>query len=186
MKVSPLDLRQARFNTTMRGFDRVEVTAFLMAVAEDYEHAVREMDRLQQDVVRMEAALNEHREQERSLKNALLAAQRLADDMKARAEEEARQVLVDAQGKADAVVNGAQGRLQEVQREIDILRQKRKDVETSISGTIQTLRNALEIVREQESPDRDDKVLLHRPRQAGGAAPDTSSPQLPVAQGASS
>ena len=29
MKVTPLDLRQQRFNTVMRGYDRGEVTAFL-------------------------------------------------------------------------------------------------------------------------------------------------------------
>jgi hypothetical protein len=49
-----------------------------------------------------------------------------------------------------------------VQREIDGLKLKRMDVETSIEATIQTLRNTLEYVREQESRERDDKILLHR------------------------
>ena len=50
MNVSPLDLRQQRFRRTLRGFDPVEVTSLLMAVAEDYEHALRETDRLRQDL----------------------------------------------------------------------------------------------------------------------------------------
>ncbi|MGE0705466.1 MAG: DivIVA domain-containing protein [Vicinamibacterales bacterium] len=186
MNVSPLDLRQQRFRTAMRGFDRVEVTAFLMAVADDYEEALRETDRLRQDVVRMEAALNEHREQERSLKGTLLAAQKLADDIKTNAEEEARRVIADAQGRADLLLSRTQARLEDVQREIDALKQKRKDVETSISGTIQTLRNALEFVREQDVRDRDDKVLLHRPRQAEAVAPETGQARPAAAQGASS
>ena len=41
---------------------------------------------------------------------------------------------------------------------------KRRDVETSIEATIQTLRNTLEYVREQEAREREDKILLHRPR----------------------
>ena len=41
MKVTPLDLRQQRFNTVMRGYDRGEVTAFLNEVADDYENALR-------------------------------------------------------------------------------------------------------------------------------------------------
>jgi cell division initiation protein len=45
MKVTPLDLRQQRFNTVMRGYDRGEVTAFLNEVADDYENALREADR---------------------------------------------------------------------------------------------------------------------------------------------
>jgi hypothetical protein len=43
---------------------------------------------------------------------------------------------------------------------------KRRDVETSLESTIQTLRNTLEYVREQEAREREDKILLHRPRQA--------------------
>src|SRR5213075_813952 len=76
MNVSPLDLRQQRFATAMRGFDKVEVTSFLAAVADDYEQALRETDRLRQDMARMEAVLAEHRDSEKSLKTTLLAAQR--------------------------------------------------------------------------------------------------------------
>ena len=50
MNVSPLDLRQAKFNTALRGFDKIEVTSFLMAAADDYEQALRETDKLRQDV----------------------------------------------------------------------------------------------------------------------------------------
>jgi cell division initiation protein len=185
MNVSPLDLRQQRFKTSMRGFDRVEVTAFLMAVADDYEAALRETDRLRQDLIRMEAALNEHREQERSLKGTLLAAQKLADDIKANADAEADRVIADAQSRAELLVERAQSRFGELQREIDALKQKRKDVETSLSGTIQTLQNALDFVREQDIREREEKVLLHRPRQAEPSKTDPA-PRTPIAQGASS
>ena len=49
MNVSPLDLRQQKFRTAFRGFDKIEVTAFLAAAADDYEAALRETDRLRQD-----------------------------------------------------------------------------------------------------------------------------------------
>ena len=51
-----------------------------------------------------------------------------------------------------------------MQREIDGIKLKRREVETSIEATIQTLRNTLEFVREQEAREREDKILLHRPR----------------------
>ena len=84
MKVTPLDLRQQRFNTVMRGYDRGEVTAFLNEVADDYENALREADRLRQEVVKLEAVLAEHRGQERNLRNTLLTAQKMADEVKDR------------------------------------------------------------------------------------------------------
>ena len=41
MNVSPLDLRQQKFRSAFRGLDAVEVTSFLLAVADDYEQALR-------------------------------------------------------------------------------------------------------------------------------------------------
>ena len=66
MKVSPLDLRQVRFRTTFRGFDKAEVLALIAEVTDDYENALGEVDRLRQEVSKMEALLNQHREHERA------------------------------------------------------------------------------------------------------------------------
>ena len=166
MNVSPLDLRQQRFSKTFRGFDRVEVTSFLAAVADDYEQALRETDRLRQDLMRMEAVLAEHREHEKNLQNTLMTAQKLSEDIKATAENEAKRIIREAEGRSDMLLEKTQARLEDVQREIDGLRLKRKDVETTIESSISALRNALEFVREQETRERDDRILLHRPRYA--------------------
>jgi DivIVA domain-containing protein len=48
--VTPLDLRRCRFRSTFRGFDRDEVTDFLMETASDYEQAVHENKRLREDM----------------------------------------------------------------------------------------------------------------------------------------
>lgn len=51
-----------------------------------------------------------------------------------------------------------------MQREIDGLRLKRREVENSVESIITTLRNTIEFVHEQDARDRDEKILLHRPR----------------------
>ena len=99
-----------------------------------------------------------------------MTAQKLADDIKANAEEEARRIVREAQGRSDLLLEKTQARLEDVQREIDGLKLKRRDVETSIEATIQTLRNTLEYVREQEAREREEKILLHRPRRSETAA----------------
>jgi cell division initiation protein len=164
MKVTPLDLRQQKFRTAMRGYDRAEVESFLHETADDYEQALRDADRLRDDLARTQVSLDEHREGERNLRNTLLTAQRLADEIKQNAESEGKRVVRDAEGRADLLMQKTQARLEEVQREIDGLRLKRRDVESSVESTISALRNALEFVREQDQKEREDKVLLHRPR----------------------
>ena len=165
MKVTPLDLRQQRFRTVMRGFDRTEVVAFLTELADDYEQALRETDRLQGELVRLEGVLNEHREHERNLRNTLLTAQRLADEIKAHAEQEGNRIVREAEGRAELILQKAQARVEDIQREIDTMRMKRREVEGSLESTIGAVKNALEFVRDQEHRDRDEKILLHRPRQ---------------------
>jgi cell division initiation protein len=162
MNVSPLDLRQTKFRKAMRGFDPVEVTALLTAVADDYEGALREADRLKQDVSRMEVMLAEHRDAEKNLKVTLIAAQKLADDIKAQAESEARRIVEGAEQRAALLVDKAQLRVEDVQREIDGLKLKRKDAETAVEATIQALRNTLEFVREQDQREREERVMLRK------------------------
>jgi cell division initiation protein len=186
MNVSPLDLRQQRFRRAFRGFDTVEVTSFLAAVADDYEQALREADRLRQDLTRMEAVLSEHREHEKNLQATMMTAQKLSDDIRANAETEAKRIIAgadaearrvaiateseakrmlrEAESRSDLLLEKTQARLEDIQREIDGLRLKRKDVETTIEASIQTLRNTLEFVRDQDNREREDKILLHRPR----------------------
>ncbi len=168
MRIAPLDLRQPRFKTRMNGFDKTEVVALLTEAADDYEHALREIDRLRQDLLRMESLLTEHRERENNLRNTLLTAQRIADDVKTQAQNEAKMIVREAQGRADLLLQKAQVRLEEVERDINELRLRRRDVEGSLEGSIQALYRALEFIRDQDKSE--EKVLLHRPRTSDAPA----------------
>jgi cell division initiation protein len=177
MKVTPLDLRQQRFQTVMRGYDRGEVQAFLLEVSDDYENALRENERLRQEVAKLDAVLSEHRGQERNLRNTLLSAQKMADEVKEQADKQAVVIIKEAEGRADLLLQKAQLRLDEVQRDIDALRMKRKEVENDIEALVRTLNTTLEFIRDQDARSREDRILLHRPRQAdphAAATPGTA------------
>ncbi len=103
-----------------------------------------------------------------------MAANKLADDIKSHAEDEAKRVVRDAQTRSDLLLEKTQSRLEDVQREIDGLKLKRKDVETTLEATIQTLKNTLDFVREQEAREREDKALRHLTRHVA-AAPVSSA-----------
>lgn len=164
MKVTPLDLRQAQFRTKMRGFDPDEVTRFLQDAADELEQALREIDRLRQEQLRADEALAEFRERETSLRNTLLTAQRLADQIKENAEQEARTILREAESRADLILQKAQSRLVELDRDINEMRLRRRDVEGSLEASIASLTYALEFMRTQDQAEREEKLLLHRPK----------------------
>ena len=171
--VTPLDVRQAKFGTTMRGFDRTEVTAFLLEAADGYEMATRENERLRQEIARLEASLHQYRELEGSLKSAVMNAQRLADDMRETARQdaermrdqagqEALRIIKESEGKAELLLDRAQAAVEDVQREIDGLKLKRREAQSGLESIISALHNTLDFVREQE--EREHRVVAHRPR----------------------
>jgi cell division initiation protein len=162
--VTPLDLRQAKFGTAMRGFDRSEVTTLLAEAAEGYEQALRENDRLRQDVARLEGSLGQYRNLEGSLKSTLMTAQKTADevrgsaqqaadDMREHAVKEAARIVREAEARADLLMQKAQARCEDVQREVDALRMKRREAEASLESIVAALHNAIEFVREQDQRD---------------------------------
>ena len=147
---TPLDVRQAKFNLAMRGYEKAEVNAFLLETADGYEQALRENERLRQEVIRLEASLIQYRELEGTLKSALMSAHRTSDDMKSNAQAEAARIVREAEGQVEILMQRTQAQLEDVQREIDGMRLKRRESEVMLESIIAALQNTLEFVREQD------------------------------------
>jgi cell division initiation protein len=162
MTITPLDMRQPRFSVAMRGYDKVDVTSFLQEAAEGFEHALRENERLRQEIARLEGSIVQFRELESSLKNTLMTAQKVADDMRENAVQEAARIVREAEGRAELLLQKAQARTEDIEREIDGLRIKRREAETNVESTIAALHNTLDFIREQDR--REDRVVPHRPK----------------------
>jgi len=168
--VSPLDMRQAKFATAMRGFDRNEVSTFLLEAAEGYEQALRENDRLRQEIARLEASLQQFRELEGGLRTMLLSAQKVADDMRENAQQEAARIVREAEGRAELLAQAAQAQAEDLQRDIDGLRLKRRESETALESMISSLQSTIEFMREQETRERDLKLVATRARVEAASA----------------
>ena len=158
---TPLDVRQAKFNSAMRGYEKAEVNAFLLETADGYEQALRENERLRQEVFRLEASLAQYRELETTMKSALMSAHRTSDDMKSNAQAEAARLVREAEGQVEILMQRTQAQLEDVQREIDGMRMKRRESEVMLESIIAALQNTLEFVREQDQ--REGRLQLLRP-----------------------
>jgi cell division initiation protein len=169
MDFTPIDVRQQQFKTALFGLDRVEVTSFLTALADHYEQALRETQRLREEIAGLEATVKELRTHEGTIKTALVAAQGLAGDIKANARQEAERIIRDAQSRSDVLLEKTEARLDEVRREITSLTLKRRDVETTIESTIHALEHTLEYIRAQDVKELDE--LFPSAGEMDGTAP---------------
>ena len=149
----------------MRGYEKAEVNAFLLETADGYEQALRENEQLRQDVIRLEASIQQYRELEGALKGALLSAQKASENMKENAQQEAARIVRDAEGRVELLVQRTQSQLEDVQRAIDGMRAKRRESEVALASIIGTLQNTLEFVREQDQREGSRPVLT-RPDQS--------------------
>ena len=169
MSVTPIDMRQREFGSAMRGFDRAEVTAFLIEAAGEYEVALRENDRLRQEIVRLDASLHQFRELEGSLKATLISAQKIADDMRENAVKESQRIVREAETEAGALVQAAQVKIDATERDIDGLWMRRREAEAGVEATISVLQSTLEFMREREHRGRESNVPPLRPHVAQSA-----------------
>jgi len=169
LSVTPIDMRQREFGTAIRGFDRNEVTSFLIEAAGEYELALRENDRLRQEIVRLEASLQQFRELEGSLKATLISAQKIADDMKENAVKESKQVIREAEAEAEGLVQAAQAKLEAIHQDINGLWMKRREAEAGVEATISVLQSTLEFMRDRERRGHENNVLPLRPQMAQSA-----------------
>ncbi len=63
-----------------------------------------------------------------------MSAQKVADDMRETAQQEAARLVREAEGRAELLMQKAQARVEDVEREIDGLKLKRREAETNIEA----------------------------------------------------
>jgi len=153
MKISPMDLQRQTFAQRLRGFDPAEVRTYLNIVAEEVAALQRERDGLEQEVQSLRALVDEHHQRETILKNTLLTAQRLSEEIKEVARKQSETVVKEAEIQADRLLELAQSRAQEVERGILDLRAHRSSLRTDVRALITRLTHILDLQEEAEVED---------------------------------
>jgi len=137
MRLSPMDIRQQQFTVRFRGFDRQEVEAFLEDVAEDFEGLLRENTHLREQLALHEERARGLGETERTLKETLITAHRLAEELKAQARREAELLLQDARLQSEKLLEEARAEEARMRHEIGELRRARRQLLEDVRGTLE-------------------------------------------------
>ena len=96
MKITPLDIRKQRFRKSWRGVDAGEVRDFLHMVAEELEEIVRESMFLEEELGKRTQQLQTYTDRENTLKETMLTAQKVTEEMKETMKKEAQLVVAEA------------------------------------------------------------------------------------------
>ena len=153
MKISPMDIQRQTFSYRFRGFDRDEVRTYLNLVAEEVAGLQGQHDRLEQEFQSLRALLGEHRERETVLKNTLLMAQRISEEIKENARKQGESIIKESEIQADRLMEMAQSRAHEVERGILDLRTHRTALRTDIRAFVNRVTQILDYQEEAELED---------------------------------
>jgi cell division initiation protein len=139
VNISPLDVQQQQFKGKMfGGLDPEDVDAFLQLVAGELEDLIRENTELKEQARRVAADMEEMKEKEGTLRETMLAAQRITEEMKASSQKEATILISEADLKAESILADANRKLADLKSEIQDLRREKIQFETALKSLLDT------------------------------------------------
>ncbi len=141
--LTPETIASRRFDKQMGGYKQDEVEEFLQQVAAEYAQLLSEKEELEGKIEVLAEKVEQYREDEDSLRSALIGAQKLGDSVIRESKAKADQTLREARAKADQILENAQ---KSIEREQLALIKMQKEV-TKFKNRLLTLyRQHLEMI----------------------------------------
>ena len=158
--LTPETIASRRFDKQMGGYKQDEVEIFLQQVAAEYAKLLAEKEELEQKIEVLADKVEQYREDEDSLRSALIGAQKLGDSVIRESKAKADYIVREAKDKADRILENAQ---KSIEKEQMALIKMQKEV-TKFKNRLLTLyRQHLEMI--SALPEYDDEEPKENPQQ---------------------
>jgi cell division initiation protein len=152
MRLTPIEIRRHQFKSRLRGFDPVEVEAFLDTVVSDFEEVVRENAQLQRESERLARELDTYQSREKTIQETLTTAQSIVEQIKRTAAKEAESIVVEAELRAEKLLRDTRERRAELSHEVTELRHLRTRLDADLRKTLDTYTRMIEAFRDSRRP----------------------------------
>jgi cell division initiation protein len=149
--LTPLEIQKQTFSRVIKGYNADEVRAYLHLVAEEIERLVRENDRYARENAMLREDLEDHSNRERILKDTLLSAQKVAEDLTTNARKEAELIVKDAELLAERVIGQAMQRVGDLEKAIGDLKIERRSARNKLQGTLDMIQQMIVLDAEEEA-----------------------------------
>ena len=141
--LTSLDVVNQSFKKSMRGYDPAEVDEFLDNVAETLQTYAQRTKDLERDLVLKEESLAEYEKMKDVLHEALLMAQKSADEKVKSAQEQAFKIIAEAKEKADIICKDAAQEAERLRDGVSQIRNVRNLYEQEFRGLLAKFDNML-------------------------------------------
>lgn len=142
MKITPLEIRQKQFEKVLRGYDKDEVSAFLLSLSQEWERAQDEVKEMRIKLDATEREVAKLREVESSLYKTLKTAEDTGSNMIDQANKTAELHMRETQLKAEAMLQEAKTKAKDIIEGADsTAKQMLDEMEERLKALVQSYKN---------------------------------------------
>jgi cell division initiation protein len=153
-RIMPIDLERAKLRKRLGGYDPQAVENLLDMSAKSLEEAFVEIVALRNQVEQQQAVIEQFKGQEQTLRDALVLAQRTADETRSSAQRHAELILDEARQAAISERAGLQHQVADLKWQIDSLNTERRRIMDDLRATLNRF------LREIDEP-KEPLTLMH-------------------------
>lgn len=160
-RLTAMDIENQDFARKVRGYDPEAVRLYLRSIAEEVQRLNMENGDLKAANGRLQEQIDEIRGRERTLQATLVSAQKMSDELKDRARQEADLTLREARTRSERLLEQAQDQLARIEDEIRRARLERDAFENRLKSAVEEHLSLLEMRRSERS-ESDNLHFMHR------------------------
>lgn len=138
MPLSLQDIQDKQFHVRFRGFDIDEVDSFLELIAENYSILLDGKKDMERQIQGLIEDVDQMKNQESSFRNAIISAQKIADEMRKKSREEANSLLVKAHEEIKSLKDEAHKEVTELECRVEELKGMQVRFERDIKNVLTT------------------------------------------------
>jgi len=145
-RIMPIDLERARLRKSFRGYETTQVDTLLSESAQSLQALLMENATLREQVERQWKDLERCKLEENTLKDAILLAQKAADETRAAAHKHAESILEEARLAALAERVSVQQQVSELRWDLERLRSDRRRFEDEFKAMLDRYQRDVTVV----------------------------------------
>lgn len=168
MRLSPLEIEHMEFPRGAGGYQRRHVRDFLERVASDVGELLKELQDLQGELDAARQQVAELQAKEAELQRAVIAAERIANEIKENAKREAKLILDEAERVRERRLADLDDEVARTRADLDRLNRERALFREQFRGLLQAYSRSLEALGAPVSSEEGARDLETAAAEAGG------------------
>jgi DivIVA domain-containing protein len=146
MELTPNEIRNQKFSSSMRGYNRSEVDAFKDAAATALEEAKVALLKMVEEKEMLSRRYQEIKSLEETIKMAVVEAQKGAENILANSKKEAELIISDANRRRDSIIDEKRRKLAELEMRMEEIEFTRRSLYAKLRADLGAHLKLLEVL----------------------------------------